>query len=76
MLVQVAFGFLQRGAHGHGDQIFAGHDLGHAYGLGVLHKAHVAVGQDAHQAFAIHHRQARNAEVGHQIQGFLHGIAR
>ena len=75
VFVQVALGFFQGGAHGHGDQVLAGHHFAHADGGGVFDEAHVTVGEDAHQLAVIHNRQTGHAEIRHQVQGFLHGIA-
>ena len=62
---QQFLGLLQRGAHGSGDQVLAGHDL--ADGAGIVRlEPQVAVGQDAHQLLSTGDGHAADAVAGHQ----------
>ena len=73
VLMQVALGFLKGCAKGHGHKIFGSHDFLDLYLGAVLDKSHVAVCQDADKLSVIDNRQAGDAEVMHQLQGFAHG---
>ena len=74
VLVQMLLGFFKRSAHRHGNELLAGHDVGHAHSVSVFNEANVTVGENAHQTAIRHNGQARNAEVRHKVKGFLHRI--
>ncbi len=67
VLVQDQLGLFERGAHGHGDQVFLGHHVAHG-NIGARFKAQIAVGEDAHQPLALRHRHAGDAVAAHHIE--------
>ena len=70
VLVQMTLGFLKRNAHGHRDEILAGHDVAHADGISILNKADIPVGDNALQGTVVHNRKTGNPEIMHQGKGF------
>ena len=75
MAVQDGLGLLQRGAHGRGDQVLAGH-VGRDGRSPVGGEAHIAVGEDAHQLAVVGHRQARDVVAHHDGLGVGQGVVR
>ena len=67
--VQELLGLLARDAVAHRDQVLGGHQLAHRHAR-VGREAHVAIGQDAHQAarLALDHGNAGDAVRRHQLE--------
>ena len=70
VLMQMTLGFLKRNAHGHRDEILAGHHVAHADGVSIFDKADITVGDDALQGTVVHNRKTGNPEIMHQGKGF------
>ena len=68
MFLQDAFGFVERGADGHGDKIFLGHHRADELGM-IFFKAQVAVGEDSGEASAARDGKAGDAVLGHDFEG-------
>ena len=69
VFVEEFFGLFERGAFGHRDQVFAGHQLADGAGPVGL-EAQVTVGDNAHQvAVGGGNGDARNAVFGHHVEG-------
>ena len=74
VLGQNLLGLGQRGAHGRGDEIFAGHHFVNGAGF-IGFKAQIAVGEDAHQLAVFRDGHAGNAVALHQSQRVCHAVA-
>ena len=73
VFVQQGFGFLNRGALGHGDEFFAlRHDVANGH-IQSCFKADVAPRHDAGDLAAFNHRKARYAQLFGQLLDLQHG---
>ncbi len=75
VLVQDQLGFFERGAHGHGDQVFPGHHVAHG-NFGARFKAQIAIGEDAHQPLALRNGHAGDAVAAHDLERVADGFLR
>ena len=65
---QYLLGFLQGGAHCGGDKVILGHNIFYRLvEVVAFHKAHVAVGDDAHQYAVLADGHAGDLEAAHQL---------
>ena len=75
MLLEDALGLLERGANGHGDEIFLRHHGADRERM-ILLEAQVAVGKDSGEARAAGDGQAGDAVLGHDLEGLAEGDVR
>ena len=73
VFVEQFFGLFECGAFGHRHQVFAGHQFANWAGT-VGFEAQIAVGHNPHQiAIGSGDGDARNAVIGHHVEGVAHG---
>ena len=75
VLLEDALGLLERGANGHGDEIFLRHHGADRERM-ILFEAQVAVGKDSGEARAAGDGQAGDAVLGHDLEGLAEGDVR
>src|SRR5260370_8022373 len=70
-----ALGFVEGGAHRHGDEIFFGHDGADELGV-IFFKAQIAVGEDSSEARAARNGKAGDVVLVHDFEGLAKGDVR